>query len=149
MGNFFDAQGQVTLKSVIWFGWNSNLSKILCLLVTSKFGKDMIKNEGDSAETWFLPLCQWGAFCCHGNHSFDGICSKTYRQPFPHPTGDTYKIWSRLANWYWRFHNKSIENLISTQQHITLKWLIQSGLNSNSTEILCLTWLPASLTKIW
>ena len=32
---------------------------------------------------------------------------------------------------------------------ITPKWLIRSGLNSNLSEILCLSWLLAILTKIW
>ena len=27
-------------------------------------------------------------------------------------------FWSRLANWSWRFHNKSIENLIRPQGHV-------------------------------
>ena len=57
-------------------------------------------------------------------------------------------IWSRLASWSWRFHNKSIKNLIRPQGDVTPKWLIRSGRNSNSSEILCLSWLPASLTKI-
>ena len=42
----------------------------------------------------------------------------------------------------------SIENLIRPQGHVTPKWLIWSGRNSNSFEILCPSWLPASLTKI-
>ena len=43
----------------------------------------------------------------------------------------------------------SIENLIRQQGHVTPKWLIRSSRNSNSSEILWLSWLPASLTKIW
>ena len=64
-------------------------------------------------------------------------------QTFPNLTDDTYKIWSILANWSWRFH-KSIENLIRPQGHVTSKWLNRSGLNS----ILCLSCLPASSTKV-
>ena len=56
------------------------------------------------------------------------------------------KVWK--VNWTWRFHNMSTENLIRPQGHVTPKWLIRSGRNSNSSEILCLSWLPASLTKI-
>ena len=52
------------------------------------------------------------------------------------------------VNWTWRFHNMSIENLICPQGHITPKWPIRSSRNSNSSEILWLSWLPASLTKI-
>ena len=63
-------------------------------------------------------------------------------QPFPHPTDDTYKILSRLANWSWRFYDKSIENLIRPQGRVTPKWQIRSDLiwsdrNSNSSEVLC------------
>ena len=47
-----------------------------------------------------------------------------------------------------RFHNKSIENLICLQGHVTPKWLIRSSRNLNSSEMLCLSWLPASLMKI-
>ena len=31
MGNFLDAQGQLTLYSVVWSGRNSNLAEILCM----------------------------------------------------------------------------------------------------------------------
>ena len=55
-------------------------------------------------------------------------------------------VWK--VNWTWRFH-MSIENLIRPQGQVTPKWLIGSGQNSNSSEILCLSWLPASLTKVW
>ena len=48
----------------------------------------------------------------------------------------------------WRHHNMSIENLIRSQGHVTPKRLIRSSWNSNSSEILWLSWLPASLTKI-
>ena len=54
-------------------------------------------------------------------------------------------VWK--VNWTWRFH-MYIENLIRPQGHVTQKWLIRSSWNSNSSEILCLSWLPASLTKI-
>ena len=53
-----------------------------------------------------------------------------------------------IFNWTWRFHRKSIGNLIRPQGQVTPKWLIRSGRNSNSSKILCLSWLPASLTKI-
>ena len=36
----------------------------------------------------------------------------------------------------------------NNQEQITPKWLVWSGQNSNSSEILCLSWIPASLTKI-
>ena len=39
-----------------------------------------------------------GAFCCHGNQSFDPVCPKTLCSLFPHPSDATHKIWSRLAD---------------------------------------------------
>ena len=47
-----------------------------------------------------------------------------------------------------RHHNKSIENSNRPQGHVTLKWLNRSSQNSNSSEILWLSWLPVSLMKI-
>ena len=55
-------------------------------------------------------------------------------------------VWK--VNWTSRFHYMTTENLILQQGHVTPKWLIRSGQNSNLSEILCLSWLPASLTKI-
>ena len=52
-------------------------------------------------------------------------------------------VWK--INWTWRL---SILNLIRQQGHVTPKWLIWSSRNLNSSEILCLSWLPAGLTKI-
>ena len=50
-----------------------------------------------------FPHCKsMGAFCWHGNQSFDPICPKTLWKPFPHPSDATRKIWSRLANWLQR-----------------------------------------------
>ena len=38
--------------------------------------------------------------------------------------------------------------IFNNQGQITPKWLVWSGQNLNLSEILCLSWLPASLTKI-
>ena len=47
----------------------------------------------------------------------------------------------------------SVETLVSckifvNQGQVTLKCMVPSGLKSNTFEILCLSWLPASLTRI-
>ena len=41
-----------------------------------------------------------------------------------------------------------MRNFSSAQGRVTLKWMIQSGWNLNSSEILCRSWIPASLVKI-
>ena len=44
-------------------------------------------------------------------------------------------------------HNKSMDNFFDAQGHVTPKPVILYGQNSNSSEILCLSLLLASLTK--
>ena len=41
-----------------------------------------------------------------------------------------------------------MRNFSSAQGRVTLKWIIQSGWNLNSSEILYPSWIPASLEKI-
>ena len=50
-----------------------------------------------------------GAFCCHGNQSFDPICSKTLCSLTPIPLM-LHKIWSRLANWLLRYSSSKLWN---------------------------------------
>ena len=64
------------------------------------------------------------------------------------------------AQFIYKFHKDQIKNertmpwtmssmaFFKNQGQITPKWLVWKGQNSNSSEILCLSWLPASLTKI-
>ena len=42
-----------------------------------------------------------------------------------------------------------MEKFFSPQGHVTLNWLVQSGKDSNSSEILYLPWLPANLKNNW
>ena len=61
----------------------------MSVLVTGKFDKDPIHR--------FSHYMSMGTFCCHGNHSFDPICSKTY------PKDATDKIWLKSASWSWMY----------------------------------------------
>ena len=55
MGNFLDAQGQLTPKSVVW--WKFELIRdFMYVLVTCKYKKDLIKNNREKVETSFFPL---------------------------------------------------------------------------------------------
>ena len=51
-----------------------------------------------------------GAFCCHGNQSFDPICPKTACSLSSTPNDATHKIWSRLANWLQRYSSSKVWN---------------------------------------
>ena len=43
--------------------------------------------------------------------------------------------------------NSHLMAFLHNQGQITPKWLVWSGQNSNSSEILCMSWVPAGLTK--
>ena len=86
MGIFLDAQGQLTSQSVVRSGRNSNSSKILCMSSLPA----SIKRIGSKTieKRWrhrFPHHKSMGAFCCHGNQSFDPICPKTLCSLSPTP----------------------------------------------------------------
>ena len=57
MGIFSDAQGQLTLKSLVRSGRKFELVRdVIDVLVTCKYEEDLIKNEGAKVFTRFLPL---------------------------------------------------------------------------------------------
>ena len=93
MGNFLDAQGQLTLLSLVQSGQNSNSSRSLC---TSLLHASIKRIRSKATETrWrhHFPHCKsMGAFCCHGHQSFDPICLKTLGSLFPTPSDATHKI---------------------------------------------------------
>ena len=82
MGNVLDAQGHLTPKGVVPSGRNSNSSQTLCL---SSLSASLMKIGSKlKALAWRHRIPHYksmGAFCCHGNHSFDGICSKSSLSP--------------------------------------------------------------------
>ena len=86
MGNVWDAQGQLTPKSVVWSGRNLNSFQILCM---SSLPASIIKIESKTTEKrWrnhFPHYKSMGAFCCHGHQSFDPICLKILCSLSPPP----------------------------------------------------------------
>ena len=56
MGNFLDAQGQLTPQSVVRSGRNSLIRDFIHVLVTCKYKKDQIKNNREKMEISFSPL---------------------------------------------------------------------------------------------
>ena len=86
MGNFLDAQGQLTPQSVVRNGRNSNTSEILCMSSLPA----SIKRVGTKTteKRWrhrFPHYKSMGALCCHGKQSFDPICPKTLCSLSPTP----------------------------------------------------------------
>ena len=68
-------------------------------------------------------------------------------QPSPHPNNATHNIWS---SWPTGFRDIQVQKceIFVTQGQVTPKWVVWFGPKSNSTEFLCLSWLPATLMMI-
>ena len=89
-----------------------------------------------------------GAICCHGHQSFDQICLKTLCSLSPsapmmlHTTFDQYKSIGLRD-----IQVRKCEIFV-IQGQVTPKWIDWSGPKSNSSELLCLSWLLATLMMI-
>ena len=78
MGNFLDAQGQLTPSSMVRSGWNLNSSKILCMSsLPASINRIGSKTTEEKRRHCFPHFKSMGTFCCHGNHRFYPICPKT------------------------------------------------------------------------
>ena len=79
-----------------------------------------------------------GAFCCHGNQSFDSICPKTLCSLSPTPMMLHIKF---DQDWPIGFKDIQVQKcgIFVTQRQVTPKWVVWFGPKSNSTELLCLS----------
>ena len=130
-------------------GPNSNSSEILCMSSLPA----SIKRIGSKAteKRWrhhFLHYKSMGDFCCHGHQSFDPICLKTLCILTPPPMmlhvkfdQDWLTSLRDIQVWMCKF--------FVSQGQVTPKWVVWSGPKSNSSKLLCLFWLPATLMMIW
>ena len=88
-----------------------------------------------------------GAFCCHGNQRFDPICPTTLCSLSPTPVMLQIKF---DKDWLTGFRDIQVQKceIFFTEGQVTPKWVVWFGPKSNSTEILYLSWLPATLMMI-
>ena len=88
-----------------------------------------------------------GAFCCHGNQSFDPICPKTLCSLSPPPVMLNIKL---DQDWPTGFRDIQVQKceIFVTQGQLTSKWVVWFDPKSNLTELTCLSWLPATLMMI-
>ena len=113
--------------------------------------KDRIKNNREKVETYFFPLFFYyyksmGLSVAMETRLWSNL-PQNLMQPFPHPSDPTHKIWSRLADWLQRYSSSKVWNF----RHSRASNSKMSGLfgpKSNWTELLCLSWLPATLMMI-
>ena len=153
--NLICPQGHVTPKWLIWSSWNSNSSEILWLSwLPASLTKIRSKMNELAWRHYFPIISLWEIFRCsrqltplsvvqsgRKSNSSKILCMSSL-------PASIKRIGSKTTEKRWRHHNMSIENLIRPQGHVTPKWLIRSSWNWNSSEILWLSCLPASLTKI-
>ena len=88
-----------------------------------------------------------GAFCCHRHQSFDPICLKTLCSLSPSPVMLHIKF-----DQDWPTGLRDIQvlkcKIFVIQGQVTPKLVVLSGPKSYSSELLCLSWLPATLMMI-
>ena len=75
-----------------------------------------------------------GAFCCHGNQSFDPICPKTFCSLSPTPMMLHIKF---DQDWPTDIRDIQVRKckIFVIQGQVTPKWVVWSGPNSNSSEL--------------
>ena len=107
------------------------------VLVTSNFDDDSIKNEWASMETPFSHYKSTGNFLdAQGQLRFSPppvMLHIKFDQDWP---TDLRDIQVRMSK------------IFVIQGQVTPKWVVWSGLKTNSCELLCLSWLPATLMMI-
>ena len=88
-----------------------------------------------------------GTFCYHIHQSFDPICLKTLCSLFPSPVMLHIKF-----DQHWPTGLRDIQvrkcKIFVIQRQVTPKLVVLSGPKSYSSELLCLSWLPATLMMI-
>ena len=120
---------------------------LMHVLVTCKYKKDRIKNNREKVETSFPHYKSMGAFCCHGKQSFDPICPKLLCSLSPTPMVLHIKFDQDWPTGFRDIQVRKCEIFVSQGQVIP-KWVVWFGPKSNSTKLLCLSWLPATLMMI-
>ena len=120
--------------------------------VTCKFHKDTIKNE--RTMPWIMSTMSLfnnqGQIIELQSDQYGLVILRTHLRSLP---ASLTKIWSTMNMLAWRSfsHYEAMRKKKSgAQGRVTLnsKRTVRSGRNSNSSEILCLSWISASLTKI-
>ena len=85
-GHFSNTQGQITPRSDVGSGRNSNSSEIIWLsLLLPSMKKIRSKMKLLEWPQHFPHYNSMGAICCYGNQSSDQICLKTYGRQSPTP----------------------------------------------------------------
>ena len=150
MGIFSDVQGQLTPQSVVQSGQNSNSSE---LSYNSLLPASMERNGWKTAEKkWRHRFSHDNPICYHGNQWSDLAECRT------HQSSLTYyyylQAWKVPDQEQQRKIGDIVFSIISlwgffsdVQGQLTPQSVVQSGRNSNSSELSCMSSLPASIKR--
>ena len=117
-----------SLSSGTWMHVTMNTGKVSCM----------------SFYTDTLPQVAQRATIAHLNPMCQGQSAPKPYAAFPPLQWSTHKIWSRLANWLQRYSSSKVWNFNhSRASNSKMSGRIRPKINS--TELLCLSWLPATL----
>ena len=127
---------------------NSNSSEILCMSsLPASIKRIWSKTNEKRWRHRFPHYKSMGAFCCHGHQSFDPICLTTLCSL----SSPAVMLHIRFdQNWPTGFRDIQVRKckIFVIQGQVTPKWVVWSGPKSNTSELLCLSWLPATLMMI-
>ena len=146
--NLLDAQGQLTLWSMVRAGRNSNSSEILCM---SSLPASVRRIRWKATERrWrhhFPHYKSMEAFCCHEHQSFDPISLKTLCSCSPPQVMLHIKF---DQDWLTGLRDIQVRmcKIFFIQGQVTPKWVVWFSPKSNLSELSCLSWLPGTLTMI-
>ena len=148
---FSTTQGHVTKKWLIRSGRNSNLSEILCL---SSLPVSLMETEFRVTEKrWIHHFLQYKLMGKKIQHSRanNSKVNKPIRPKFRlipsfYACPRYLQVW-QISRQRWL---RKVRDIIffTSQGHVTSKWLVRSGQNSNPSDISCLSLIPVSLMKI-
>ena len=121
--------------------------RFMHVLVTCKYKNDRIKSNEKRWRHHFPHYKSMGAFCWHGHQSFDPICLKTLCSLSPPPVMLHIKF---DQDWPTDLRDTLVPmcKIFVIQGQVTPMWVVWSGPKSNSSQLLCLFWLPATLMMI-
>ena len=130
---------------MVWPGRNSNSSKVLCMSSLPTSIKRIWSKATEKRWRHHFPHYKsMGAICCHGHWSFDPICLKTLCSLSPLLVMLHIKF---DQDWPPCLRDIQVRKckIFVIQGQVTPKWLVWSGPKSNSSELLYLSCLPATL----
>ena len=133
MGNFLDAQGQLTPLSVVQPGLNLNSSEILCMSSLPASIKRIRSKATEKRWRHHFPHYKsMGTFCCHGNHSLDPICLKTLCNLSPPPVMLHIKF---DQDWSTGLRDIQVQKckIFVIQGQVTPKLVVSTGQKSNTS----------------